>query len=110
MYSHIVLMLSLSFLNPTATALNTVSDFNINNTEIETVSIESGRVTQTDMYIPTDSFKYYLDYASVEKNNFDLEQEIARIEEEERKAEEERQRKEQEKQAELEQERQAQIE
>lgn len=103
-------MLSLSFLNPTTTALNTITNFNINNKEIEKTSIVSGRITRTDMYIPTDSFKYYLDYASVEKVNFSLQQEIIRIEEEERRAEEERQRQEAERQAEIERQNQLQIE
>lgn len=110
MYSHIALMLSLSFLNPTATTLTTFNnvDININNTNTSVVSIESGRITQTNMYIPTDSFKYYLDYALVENTNFQLEQEIARIQEEERIAEEKRQREEAERQARLEKERLAQ--
>jgi hypothetical protein len=83
-------MLSLSFLNPTVNTLNTVNNININQKNTKVVSIQSDRLIQNNLYAPTDSFKYYLDYSLVEKNNFDLNKEIARIKEEEKRAEEER--------------------
>ena len=99
MYSHILLMLSFSVLNTSAPALTNITDININQNSIETVSIQTGRITQNSIYIPTDSFKYYLEYSLVEKTNLDLKLEIKRIEEEEKKAREEQERKEAEEKA-----------